>query len=313
MNRKTALFILLFATVATVQLSSCKKFEGSQTVPAYIRIDTVGVSCDYTTYGANTHKIIDAWVYVDDNIVGCYELPTVFPVLKEGKHKVAIYPGIARDGIRNLRADYPFMAPWEDSIVFVKAEAVTLTPMFHYYPIGVDENMHICPDLKEDFEDGTIQFEATSGSDASIELVFDGPVMPNHPGDPSTYKCAKLVLNSEEQNFRIVTSAELKGLPTKGSACMLEMDYKCSDTCHVGLLYFKDYALTAESIVRLRPTGVSGQEPVEWNKIYINIGPYLVDNETAEYFKIYFSSWDPRNSGTQYFYFDNLKLIYRDK
>jgi hypothetical protein len=36
-------------------------------------------------------------------------------------------------------------------------------------------------------------------------------------------------------------------------------------------------------------------------------------NETAEYFKIYFGSWDPRNSGTQYFYFDNLKLIYRDR
>lgn len=311
MNRRLVFFTLLIVTLATVQLSSCKKFEGSQTVPAYIRIDTVGVTCDYTVYGANTHKFIDAWVYVDDNIVGCYELPTVFPVLKEGKHKVAIYPGIARDGIRDLRVDYPFMAPWEDTVDFVMAEAVTLKPMFHYYPVGVDASMHICEDLMEDFEDGTIQFETTETSDAEIELVNDGPVMPNHEGDGSTYRCAKLVLNSESESFRMVTSNELKGLPTTGKACMLEMDYKCSDTCQVGLIYSTNPY--GESIVRLRPTDESGKEPTKWNKIYINIGPYLVDNETSEYFKVYFSSWEPRNGGTQYFYFDNLKLIYRDR
>lgn len=309
MIRKISFFILI-VTLAVLSLPSCKKFEGSQTVPAYIRIDEVGVSCDYFVYGANTHKIVDAWVYIDDNILGCFELPSTFPVLKEGKHKVAIYAGIARDGIRDLRADYPFLAAWEDSIVLVEAEAVTLKPVFHYYPIGVDESMHICPDLKENFEDGTIQFEASAASDASIHIVSGGPAASNHPGDP---KCAKLVLNSEDQNFRIITSAELRGLPTGGSACMMEMDYKCSDTCQVGLMYFKDYTLTYESIVRLRPSGASGEEPEEWKKIYINIGPYLVDNETAEYFKVYFSSWDSRNSGTQYFYFDNLKLIYRDR
>ena len=50
-----------------------------------------------------------------------------------------------------------------------------------------------------------------------------------------------------------------------------------------------------------------------WNKIYINLGPYLVDYENADYFKLYISSWYNRNDGPQYFYYDNLKIIYRDR
>ncbi len=310
MTRKAFLFIFFAATMMALLMPSCKKFDGSQTVPAYIYIKEVEVQCDYFRYGANTHKIVDAWVFVDDNILGCYELPATIPVLKEEKHKVAVYAGIARDGIRDLRAQYPFYAPWEDSVILVKDEIVTLRPVFTYYPEGVDENMHVR--WMEDFDGGTITIQATSQSDTVVE-VYNGPYAWHDPEGIYSQKSGKVVLTSDTMQFRIANTEEFRDLPTGGSACMLEMDYKCSDTCFVGLMYFKDYTLTAEPLVRLKPTGDSGQEPVAWNKIYINIGPYLVDNETADYFKIYFGSWNPRNAGTQYFYFDNLKLIYRDR
>ena len=311
MSRKFTFFTLVFVTFAALLLPSCKKFEGSQTVPAFIRIDTVGVSCDYFKYGANTHKIIDAWVYIDDNIVGCYELPATFPVLKEGMHKVAVYPGIARDGIRDLRAQYPFMAPWENpSVNLVKDSVVTLRPVFNYYPEGPDENMHVR--WMEDFDSGSITLQPTSQSDTNI-IRTSGPLAWHDPeGIYSTYS-AKLVLTSDTMQFCIANSEEFTDLPTGGSACMLEMDYKCSDTCMVGLYYMLDYTVTQEAIIRLRPTGASGEEPVNWNKIYINIGPYLVDYEDADYFKIFIASWVNRNDGPQYFYYDNLKLIYRDR
>lgn len=310
MTRKAFLSIFFTATMMALLMPSCKKFDGSQTVPAYIYIKEVEVQCDYFRYGANTHKIVDAWVFVDDNILGCYELPATIPVLKEEKHKVAVYAGIARDGIRDLRAQYPFYAPWEDSVILVKDEIVTLRPVFTYYPEGVDENMHVR--WMEDFDGGTITIQATSQSDTVVE-VYNGPYAWHDPEGIYSQKSGKVVLTSDTMQFRIANTEEFRDLPTSGSACMLEMDYKCSDTCFVGLMYFKDYTLTAEPLVRLKPTGDSGQEPVAWNKIYINIGPYLVDNETADYFKIYFGSWNPRNAGTQYFYFDNLKLIYRDR
>ena len=65
--------MFLFLTFAA-SLTSCKKFQGEQTVPSYIRIDTLGLVCDYYSYGANTHNFVDAWVYVDDDIKGCFQM-----------------------------------------------------------------------------------------------------------------------------------------------------------------------------------------------------------------------------------------------
>lgn len=306
MTRKFTLFIL-FSFLAFA-LPSCKDFEGSQTVPAYIRIDTVEVHCDYYTYGANTHSITDVWVFIDDDIIGAYELPAMIPVLQEGPHKVAVFPGIKVNGISQTRSEYPFLAPAEyPSVDLVKDSVVTLIPVFNYYPDG--DNLHVR--WIEDFDGGFVSLEATSTSDVACGRV-NGPEAWHDPeGIYSSYS-GRIVLTSDTLQFKIVTSEQFEDLPTQGSACMLEMDYKCSDTCLIGL-YYLDGSIYEYPFYRVNPTCESGVDPDKWKKVYVNIGPYLVENENASYFKLYFSSWNPRNDGTQYFYFDNLKLIFRDR
>ena len=300
---------LFLSLVMAVSLASCKKFEGSQTVPAYIRIDTLGLSCDYYTYGANTHAFVDAWLFVDDNPIGCFELPATIPILKEGSHKVAVYAGIARDGIKDLRAQYPFVAPAEYASVNLTPDSVVkLFPILNYYPNG--DNLHVR--WMEDFDGGAISLEATSQSDVGINVV-SGPLAWHDAGELYSTRSGKVVLYSDTTAFCIATKEAFTDLPTTGSACMLEMDYKCSDTCALGMFYVDGYAVTQYDIIRLRPTGPSGEEPQQWKKIYINLGPYLVDNKDSDYFKFYLSSWYNRNEGTQYFYYDNLKLIFRDR
>lgn len=309
-NFTLLLFLLL---IFAASLSSCKKFEGDQTVPAYIRIDTLGLVCDYYTYGANTHRFVDAWVYVDNDIRGCFELPATIPILKQGKHKVAVYAGIAVNGIKDSRADYPFTAPViYNDLNLVPDSIVTIAPMVKYWPEAdpTTNNTHVR--WMEDFDSGTITMETTSQSDVPMIRV-GGPLAWHDPeGVHSTYS-AKFVLNSDTAQFCYANSEEFTDLPTKGSPCMLEMDYKCSDTCTVGIFYLLNYTINQEALVRLKPTCPSGEEPVEWNKIYINLGPYFVDYEDADYFKVYLSSWYNRNDGPQYFYFDNLKIIYNDR
>lgn len=309
MVRRFTPFTFLFIAFLVFALSSCRKFEGEQTVPSFLRIDTIGLTCDYYTYGANTNNFLDAWVYVDDDILGCYELPATIPVLQQGTHKVAVYAGIAVNGIKDSRADYPFTAPAVyPSVNLVPDSIVTLHPTVTYWPNG--DNLHVR--WMEDFDGGTITMETTSQSDVPL-IRAGGPLAWHDPeGVHSTYS-AKFVLTSDTAQFCLANSEEFTDLPTKGSPCMLEMDYKCSDTCTVGLYYRLDYTVTQEALVRLRPTCASGEEPVEWKKIYINLGPYFVDYEYADYFKIYLSSWPNRNDGNQYFYFDNLKIIYRDR
>ena len=309
MIRKSTLFFLIPLSFLAMLTASCNKFEGTQTVPAYIRIDTMGLSCDYSIYGANTHNFVDAWVYVDDNILGCFELPATFPVLKEGKHKVTIKPGIKVDGIASRRSYYPFMKDViYEEVNLVKDSVVTLFPVFNYLPNG--DNLHVR--WKEDFDGGALMLQPTSTSDTGI-IRATGPLAWHDPqGIYSTYS-GKLVLTSDTSVFCVASTEEFTDLPATGSACMLEMDYKCTDSVLVGLYYLKDYTITEYPIIRLRPTDPSGEEPVHWNKIYINIGPYIVENEDADYFKLYLSSWPLRKDGTQYFYFDNLKIIYRDR
>ena len=311
MIRKSTLFSSLLLLLFTASLTSCMKFEGEQTVPAYIRIDTIALTCDYYTYGANTNNFVDAWVYVDDDIRGCFELPATIPVLKQGPHKVTVYAGIAVNGIKDTRADYPFTSPAIfTNVNLVPDSIVTLNPVVTYWPAGTDENTHVR--WMEDFDTGTVTMEITDQSDVPY-IRTSGPLAWHDPeGVHSTYS-AKFMLNSDTTQFCFATSEAFTDLPTQGSPCMLEMDYKCSDTCTVGIYYQLNYSVIQEALVRLRPTGASGEEPVEWKKIYINLGPYFVDYEDADYFKVYLSSWFNRNDGPQYFYFDNLKIIYNDR
>jgi len=111
--RRTFYFIIILSLIFLVSLStSCRKFDGDQTIPAFIRIDTISLTSDYFTEGANTHNISDAWVYVNDQIIGAFELPALIPVLAKGTNKLEIRPGIKLNGISSTRAPYPFYKPF---------------------------------------------------------------------------------------------------------------------------------------------------------------------------------------------------------
>lgn len=312
MTRIFTTFSILFLSFVTgALLPSCKDFEGTQTVPSYIRIDSIGLNCDYYTYGANTCKFTNAQVYIDNKIQqgGFVELPAVLPVLDQGSHRVSVRACIDVNGIKSTRADYPFLSTIDyPEVNLVPDSIVTLHPVASYLPNG--ENLHVR--WLEDFDGGAISLVRTSGSDTSLMRV-SGPLAWHDAGGIYSTYSGKVVLTSDSMQFTLSSVEELADIPSKGEDCMLEMDYKCSDTLLMGIYFKQNTGLTEYPILRIRPTGESGVEPEKWNKIYINIGPYLVDYEGYEYFKIYFASWSLRNDGMQYFYFDNLKLMYRDR
>lgn len=312
MTRHFTLFSLLAWVFGLTLLASCNGFEGSQTVPAYIRIDSIGLDCDYFTYGANTSRFTDAWVYVDDN-GGPVELPAVVPVLKEGVHKVMVRPAIRINGIQGTKVAFPFV---EDVVYpevnLVPDSIVTLRPMTHYYPIS--DNFHVS--WLEDFDGSALSMARTSGSDTSLMRV-SGPLAWHDAGGLYSTYSGKVVLTSDTMAFTIATTDALSEvfseIPTTSKAIIMEMDYKCSDSLLMGLVFEQNLKPTEYPVMCLRPTGASAEEPTEWRKIYINLLPYLADNDDCKFLKIYFASWPYRNDGTQYFYFDNLKLIYRDR
>jgi hypothetical protein len=104
-------FLLLQALVFSM-ITSCDKFEGDQTIPSYLAIDTIFLeNNNLIEEGELTHNFTDVWVYVDDQLIGAFELPAVVPVLVTGYHKLALYAGIKLNAISGTRVQHPFVQP----------------------------------------------------------------------------------------------------------------------------------------------------------------------------------------------------------
>ena len=316
MYRKFTLYAFFVLAVFSVVFVSCRKFEGSQTIPAYIHIESIVVDSltDYFTYGATTSKITDAWVYVDDDPIGCFELPATFPVLKHGPHKVTVYGGIMSNGIAAARATYPFYKPQiYESLNLVEDSIINLQPVLNYYPIGggVEKGW------MEDFETANTLLPV-AGSDTSIIRINGSEAWHS----PNSFYSGKIVLPPDSLDFTVATADEYSFHTGYLQYCMVEMDYNCNDAFFVGVMYYKNYQLVKHPLLRIQPTDTVNDMPQRWNKIYVNIGPIMNENVTASYFKIYFTSdlsvapvyGEPdyvQANKQRYYYFDNLKLFYR--
>ena len=287
--------------------ASCKKFEGSHIES--IEVDSL---TDYFVYGANTHKVTDAWVHIDDQLIGVFELPATFPVLEKGPHKVTVYGGIMVDGRSAARDRYPFYQPWTvQNLNLVEDSIVNLSPVLRYYPIGEGTNVA----WKEDFENTNTLLSDTS-SDVNMNRVSGVEAWQS----VNSFWSGKVELPPDSLDFTVVTADQFNFYKnTNGVYCLLEMDYNCNDTFLVGIQYYLDYYLETLPIVKVTPTDKTHNKPERWNKIYINIGPYMNEFQRASYFKLFFTSnlamegseYHPI-SEPRYYYFDNLKLLYRN-
>lgn len=283
------------AAVAALLFASCNGFSGDQTVPAYLHIDTITLSTNYTLQGANTANFTDAWVYIDGSLQGVYELPATFPVLKRDKHTLEVYPGIKLNGNSDTRADN---AMWGSvkyaDFEFVEDSIITIDPQATYYESVQFKWM-------EDFETAYLKLEpdtliSKTTRDGADALLVAG-----------THYSGVVRLDEEHDSFEFGTP-ELYNLPGNGNYVLLEMDYKCTNNFCVGLGgYTPDDGVFETPLVYVRPTnGV-------WKKIYINLGPNITDNGDSQYFRVLFAGNLNTEGGNTHdeFYFDNLKVVYR--
>lgn len=297
-------YFLRFFTVFLVPLFfgnaflACNKFDGDQTVPAYIHIDTIVLSTDYFVHGASTSNITDAWVYIDNNIVGAYELPATFPVLKKGKHDIKIYPGIKLNGISSTRVPYSFYNHYEiNNFELIEDSIRTIKPTTSY-----TSSTFIA--WHEDFEGASISLTRGNYSDTIISKTAAND--PNAWQSPFSAYSGVVHLDEEHQSFDLDSFDKFANLPGLGTPCFLEIDYKCTEVFMIGLYAVKSNSSVSDfPLINVAPTD-------EWKKIYINLSPTVSENiNDVDYFKIYLSG-ALGEEPTATFYFDNIKLIYRD-
>jgi len=291
-------FIFLFVLAAGLLFETgCRKMESDQTIPSYLKIDSIFLNTYYPNEGSASQEITDAWVYVDDQLLGVFELPALFPVLSNGNHRLEIRPGIKLNGISSTRVPYPFYQPIifenfnfvPDSVMDIGAVSTT------YY-----ENLMFAWD--EDFEEPSISIIKSESSDTTIKRTSPENSHEAFLTENSSYS-GKIVLTDANPMFWGYSFAAFD-LPNNQSPVALEVNFKTNNSMVVGVLTSLPGDYKWDDLVYLNHSD-------EWNKIYINIGPTTSRYPNAIDYKIYFRAEKEPDLDTATILLDNIKLIYR--
>jgi len=315
MNRKSLRFSVFSIALLFILslLGSCQKFEGDQTVPAYIRIDSIIMQTNYEEEGAPTSNITDAWVYINDEAIGAYQLPAVFPVLASGLITVRVDPGIELNGIAALRTPYPFYKPIVQDVMLVEGEEVNLNTDTLYYDgeelpytmtTGYYDNLEFV--WMEDFEDPSLSLDSTSKSLTDITRTSPANSPEAFLSDYSKYS-GLMVLTTDKWLVDVATNVGYEDgfvLPKLGQPVFLEVDYKNNNYFTAGFYANEQSQIIQNPVVNMNPTS-------EWKKIYINLTPGVSSQVNAIDFNIFFGSTKENAVDEPRILIDNVKLIHR--
>ncbi|MCX6297198.1 MAG: hypothetical protein NTX97_14295 [Bacteroidetes bacterium] len=282
--------LLPFGLILILLTSSCELYNPAEPVPSYIHIEKIGLTTDYSTQGTNSSNISDAWVYVDEQLIGCFELPVTFPVLSEGSHTVKIRPGIKVNGIASNRAPYPFYSAYEQVVDFQVGKIITLSPTVTYLP---STNFA----LMQDFETVGVTISPTINSDTTLQEIAS----PN----PNVFEGTKsgiAYVDASRIFFECATVAKYT-LPKGGSPVFLEFNYKCNYEFTVSVIAYGTTASSQFTSLHINPSE-------EWKKAYIYLTPNISGTYSAVNYKMVWGMLNSTGVDSAAMVLDNIKLVY---
>jgi len=261
-------------------LISCSKQDLEAEIPAYIQINNFTLTIS-PGEGTDSHKITDAWVYINDELLGVFELPAKVPVLKEGNVELSVYPGIKENGIKERRERYLFYNAHVEQVDLVKNEIIEITPTTTYSSNTTFYWM-------EDFESASLPFFYNVISDTTMHKtntdVFEG----NYSGR---------VYMLPAMDFFECNTPGFASLPRFGTPVFMEIDFKTNQPVLVGI-----YADTEQiGLFYMNTTS-------DWNKIYFNFTEPIVTRPGAAEYRIFFGF----ENDVEYpeLIIDNIKLLH---
>jgi hypothetical protein len=293
--------ILLPAMLLLVALfTGCDKFEGSQTVPSYIHVDTLSFTTEYYLQGTPVQRFVDVWVYVDDDLIGAWQMPATIPILSEGAHKLSLMPGVLVNGMTGIRAYYPCVVPIiKPDFEFVPDSIINVTGISQYY-----DNASFV--WMEDFEDGSLSIHPTNASDTGIYRTQPANAPGAYLDENSQFSGISYL--DKTRDFLELVSDDGNGegfYIDRGDYAVLEIQYKTDVPITVGM-YITTQDLTVEdrSYIGLNPTDT-------WKKVYVNFTPVINETTSALDFKIYLQAGLGTTLSSAEVMLDNIKFVTR--
>lgn len=243
--------------------------------------------------GVLTENFSNAWVYIDDQLIGVFEVPCKFPVLLSGESELKIFPAVLNNGISATKKIYPFMYPHIETVDLVQNQTVSISPKTMYY--------EFCEFWIEDFEDSSVKMEDDINSAASMAKSNDPAIIQSF----NEVNFGRVELNTTENYWAAYTNGGLV-LP-KGEEVYLEIDYHNTNSVVTGVL-----AIGSSSTEENINIQLNAQDPseVHWKKIYIDLREIISNSTDANYFEISFQAALAEGATSGQINIDNIKLVH---
>ncbi len=242
--------------LAILFLAGCVKNNPD---PSWLEVNEWTLQSNGSLSGAEgqlTHNFSEAWVYVNDELIGVFQVPFKIPLLKSGDVNIKIFPTVKNNGISATKKIYPFMEVFEVNSVLIENQTLTLDPVTKYKSVTQFwiEDFEDPLNVKIDVDQNTSAILTTPTSNQNLQ-PFNG----NFYG--------KINLNSTDSSWIATTRDQLA--IQKGREAYLEIDYYNTNSLLTGVLYVNpDNSTTNNPHITLTPQDLNS---IRWKKIYIDL------------------------------------------
>ena len=272
--KKNSLFLLVLL------LTACEIINPEEDIPSFISIE------EFEHSDVGTAKIVDAWVYIDNEIQGIYSLPNTIPILKNGEQKLYIAPGIKENGISATRTNYPFYVWHQEEVNLSPQDTTQINPTTSY--------ISNCIHWEENFNGAGSSFHQNLFK-YNVNLISDTSVI-------TTNGHGEIILDGDKVRFECTTDPLF--MP-KDRRVYLEMDYKCNTPFLVNLYKFAPTYAIPNTVMLLN-------EQEEWNKIYIYLSDHIAPHTDANDFALSFLMFRDSTLEKSELLIDNVKVLYEE-
>jgi hypothetical protein len=284
--------VLLYIVLVGL-LSACIKNNPN---PSWIKVNPFVLVANPSLSGSEgqlSQDIRDVWLYIDDQMIGCFQTPFKIPILKDGNVNIKIYPAVRNNGIASDKKIYPFMNVYEINSKLVKDQTLTVNPVTNYV-----DNLNF---WIEDFEDASIKIQDDPNTSMASLFVSSDNLTPFNG-----FNYGKVVLN-EIDSVWVANTTEQLPIP-KNKPCFIEVDYYNTNSFVQGFL-----ALNVNGNVYQDNAGFNDQafSTVKWKKMYIELTE-LIGNSTngSNFIQTFKASLDSLQTET-FICIDNIKIVYK--
>jgi len=240
--------------------------------------------------GELTHNFSEAWVYIDDKIVGVFEVPFKIPILQSGNVNIKIYPAIKNNGIAATKKIYPFVEVFEVNANLVQNQTLTLNPITRY--------VSVTKFWIEDFEDPAVKIITDPNSQTALSQGSDPLILEygNNYGEVN--------LNLTDSTW--VAFTEQLPYIQIGKEVYLEIDYYNTNALITGLI-----AISPSSVINNQNVQLNPQDPasVKWKKIYIDLKEVVSNSSAQADFRISFQALIDSGDNEGKIVLDNIKVV----